>query len=354
MSKLRLSEKWFQRGLWLIAVLFGGFLVGLGRLVVSDLPSVVPPRSVDSYVDQSKVATVQQLLAKDQAALDDNQKLLDQATAKYEHAQQESSDAHDTFQNWIATRQATGQSNQDAEVIKRTRQLDDLKANEQKLQEDVDHIQKQRESLLKPQQEHQAVIDQAQADAQVLYDKEMHRVALHVFLMRLAFTLPLLLVAWFLFLKARKSSQWPFVWGFIFFALFTFFVELVPYLPSYGGYVRYIVGIVVTVLCGSYAIRALRRYLEQQKLAEQLPEEERRKDLGYDTAQLRLVKGVCPGCERPFDVADTKSNYCMHCGLLVYIHCPQCDTRQTAFSRFCRTCGAIKANASTDAKTVQG
>ena len=29
MSKaLRLSEKWFQRGLWLVALVFAGFLIG--------------------------------------------------------------------------------------------------------------------------------------------------------------------------------------------------------------------------------------------------------------------------------------------------------------------------------------
>ena len=31
---LRLSEKWFHAGLWLVAVIFAGFLIGLGGKVV--------------------------------------------------------------------------------------------------------------------------------------------------------------------------------------------------------------------------------------------------------------------------------------------------------------------------------
>jgi hypothetical protein len=65
-------------------------------------------------------------------------------------------------------------------------------------------------------------------------------------------------------------------------------------LPSYGGYVRYAVGIVLTVLVGRYAIVALNRYLERQKQAEAMPDLERRKELSYDTALARLSKRFAP------------------------------------------------------------
>lgn len=170
--------------------------------------------------------------------------------------------------------------------------------------------------------------------------KEMRAVELRVFLYRLALTLPLLLAAGWLFAKQRKSTWWPFVWGFIFFALFAFFVELVPYLPDYGGYVRYVVGIVVTVLLGRAAILGLNRYLERQKQQESLPETQRRQELGYDVALARLAKGVCPGCERPVDLKDGAIDFCPHCGIGLFDRCGSCSTRKSAFVRFCHSCGA--------------
>jgi predicted RNA-binding Zn-ribbon protein involved in translation (DUF1610 family) len=137
----------------------------------------------------------------------------------------------------------------------------------------------------------------------------------------------------------RKSTWWPFVWGFVIFAVFVFFVELVPYLPSYGGYVRYVVGIIVTVLVGRQAILSLNRYLEKQKAAEQLPDVQRREELGYDTALARLAKGVCPGCERPVDVKNAQTDFCPHCGIGLFDRCTQCATRKSSFARFCPACG---------------
>ena len=302
----RLSEKWFQRGLWIIALVFAGFLIGLGSLVVGNLPHVDQTLNVQTFMDQTQLAQVGEQLKEDDHALADNQDALDRATTAVEHAKDETNSAHDTFTNWIQARSATQQSSENAEVIRRTQQLDTLKANERKLEAQQDKIQDARNALQQVRSEHEAAAQKIRDAGTVLYDSAQRRLEMHVFLIRLALTLPLLLISALLFFKARKSSYWPFVWGFIFFSFFAFFVELVPYLPSYGGYVRYIVGIVVTVFIGVYAIRALNRYLERQRAAEQMPEQERRKDLNYDLALSLLNKKACPGCERPLGRGEPK------------------------------------------------
>ncbi|RZJ20175.1 MAG: serine endopeptidase, partial [Haliea sp.] len=48
---LRLSEKWFRRGLWLVAFVFAGFLIGLGGTIVGDLPRVEKHYTSDDFMD---------------------------------------------------------------------------------------------------------------------------------------------------------------------------------------------------------------------------------------------------------------------------------------------------------------
>ena len=344
MSKsLRLSEKWFRRGLWVVAFVFASFLIGLGGTLVSDLPQVERSLTIEEFIDKPAAEPLRATLREAERAEEKASNELAQTELKLETAQQASHNARETFANWIATRRATAQPDQDTELIARTRSLDALKAKEDEAQQRVDA---QRQRALDARQGAagaRAQLDVLERDAQVKLDAEYRRVELRVFGYRLALTLPLLVVAGWLFVKKRKSTYWPFVWGFIFFALFAFFVELVPYLPSYGGYVRYVVGIGVTVLVGRYAILALNRYLERQKLAESQPDLVRREELSYDTALTRLAKGVCPGCERPVDLKNPDIDFCPHCGIGLFDHCGSCDARKSAFSKFCHACGSSAA-----------
>ena len=341
MSKsLRLSEKWFRRGLWVVAFVFAGFLIGLGGTVVGDVPKVETQLSMDDFIDMPQAERLRSSL-KDAARTErDVQNALDQARLQLNTAQADSALARESFNNWIATRSATQRSEQDPEVIARTRDLDRLKKAErdaQALQEAQNKISLDTRQQASRQREQLQTLELAASQA--LY-AEQRKVELRVFLYRLTLTLPLLAIAAWLFVKKRNGTYWPFVWGFIIFAGFAFFVELVPYLPSYGGYIRYIVGIIMTAIIGRYAILALNRYLEKQKAAEQLPDAQRREELSYDTALARLAKGVCPGCDRPVDLKNTAIDFCPHCGIGLHDHCGACKTRKSAFAKFCHACGA--------------
>lgn len=349
MSKgLRLSERWFRRGLWLVAVVFAGFLVGLGGAVIGDLPKVEQPPALDDFLDRAAAERLRGEIKAGEVHARDVQAALEQAQLKAQVARSDSNAARDTFSNWLATRRATQQADQDPELIARTRQLDALKQAEREAQAAVERQQQAALDARQGGQRAQRQLADMEQAAQEKWSSALRRAELRVFLYRLSFTLPLLLVAGWLLRKHRRGTWWPFVWGFAFFAAFTFFVELVPYLPSYGGYVRYTVGIVVTMLVGRKAMQAFQRYLERQKQAEQLPGAQRREELSYDTALTRLAKGVCPGCERAVDLKNEKIDFCPHCGIGLFDHCARCATRKGAFSRFCHACGT-PAHAAPDA-----
>ncbi|MFC6281323.1 MULTISPECIES: serine endopeptidase [Polaromonas] len=342
MSKsLRLTEKWMHRGLWLVAIVFAGFLIGLGGTLVGDLPQVEKKLSLDDYMDAGTTSALRNSIKNAERAGRDADEALQQAQLKRRAAQADSAAARETFNNWLSTRRATQQADQDPELLARTRALDALKDKERAAGVAVEAQQQAALDAQQTAQRERRKLDELQQVAQQQLNAEYRRVELRVFLYRLALTLPLLVVAGWLFVKKRKGTYWPFVWGFVIFALFAFFVELVPYLPSYGGYVRYIVGIVVTVLVGRQAIVALNRYLEKQKLAEQLPDVQRREELSYDTALTRLSKGVCPGCERAVDLKNPEIDFCPHCGIGLFDHCLKCTTRKSAFAKFCHACGTV-------------
>ena len=350
LKSLRVPERLFQVAMWLVSFFFASFLIGLGGKIVGDLPGVDQRITLEQFLEPGQVSryrfvqdSIGRLERGSTAARDRAQTRLNAAANTYRNASA-------SFQNWIATRTATTDPSQDPEVLQRTRELDMLKAAEQTAQAEVDRLNAELLQLSQASELERRNYGELQEQARGRYDAARFRQELKVFGIRLLLTLPLLLIAAWLVMRKRKSQYWPLARGFVLFALFAFFVELVPYLPSYGGYVRYGVGVVASAVVGVYVIRAMQRYVARRAEEERRTESERRRALPTEEAIKRISMGVCPGCER--GIASTApgmpANFCVHCGMTLFDACPTCDTRKNAFFLFCPACG-VQTEAATTA-----
>jgi hypothetical protein len=341
LNSLRVPERLFAFAMWVVSVVFAGFLIGLGGKIIGELPGVDRTLTLEQFMPADAVRqsarTRDSLQVIERELLDAQERASQLANATqnaYTLSQSE-------FRNWVATRTATTDPQQDPEVIRRTRQLDTLGAASRSAQRIVDSLSARLVDVQQATQSQMEAYAQLQSDAMGAFERALFWKEMRVFLIRLALTLPLLLVAGWLILRKRKSDYWPLARGFVLFALFAFFVELVPYLPSYGGYVRYGVGIIATLIAGHYIIRAFRRYLAQRQVAEQLSEPERRRTLGFELALKRMSTHVCPACERPIATAPGASqDFCVYCGLRLFDDCGNCGTHKNAFFQYCPKCGA--------------
>ena len=342
-SASRLSERWFDLALWLVALVFAGFLIGLGSLVVGDLPQVESRYTLEQFLDREPAAASAEALKRLRREREDVERRADQGQLALAAARSAFGAARETFGNWLQTRDATQRVDQDPGLITRTEQLDALKTAERAVEEQLEGLNARALALSEQEAGQQRSDAELRAAAQGRLDAAERGQELRVFAYRLALTLPLLALAGWLLLKRRRTRNWPFVWGFAFAAAFAFFVELVPYMPSYGGYVRSLVGIALTFVLGRAAINALQAYQERQRAAEARPNEERRTEIATEQALQRLSKRVCPGCERPVDLADPEADYCPHCGIGLFERCGACAHRKSTFARFCYACGTTTA-----------
>ncbi|HYW30045.1 MAG TPA: zinc ribbon domain-containing protein [Gemmatimonas sp.] len=349
-KSLRVPERLFAIAMWVVSLAFAGFLIGLGGKIIGELPGVDRTLTPEQFMPPGAVRatevrrdSLQRLYQDRSAARDRAQQFLTIASNNY-------GTARTSFDNWIATRSATTDPRQDPEVLARTRALDSLGAREREreAQREIEALNGAMLEISQAQEtENRAEADRSEA-VEARYQRALFRQEISIFALRLALTLPLLLIAGFLIARARGSDYWPLARGFVLFAAFAFFVELVPYLPSYGGYVKHGVGILLTAVVARYAVREMKKYLARRRVVEQQSESERRRGMGYETALKRMATHVCPACERPMaGGAASAGNFCVFCGLKLFDECGNCGTRKNAFFQFCPTCGVgTEANGS--------
>lgn len=336
----RMPERAYAIAMWIVSFVLTGFLIGLGNLIIGDLPRVEQPVTITQFIDadaldaiNTEAEAAREAIAGIEADLRAARDDLQTESGNYEAA-------YEGFQNWLATRRATTDPAQDPEVIARTNALDILKERERTAERNVEAAQRQETAARTELRAIEARERDLRNDAQPAYNQARSNQELRVFLFRLALTLPLLVVAFWMVAKKRKSRYWPLMRGFVIFAAFAFFVELVPYLPSYGGYVRYGVGVALTLLAGHYIIKWMRGYLDNRQEVERQSEDKRRQSLAYEDALKKVADNICPGCERKIlTTDDAVADYCVHCGMHLYDNCSNCETRKVSFYRYCMVCG---------------
>ncbi len=347
-KSLRVPERLFSIAMWAVSLVFAGFLTGLGRQVVGQLPGVDQSISLDQFIDQARLQPLraQRKSLQDEANAVDNRR--NTANQTFDSSRTTYQNRKEAYDNWRSTRTATSNPDQDPEGIAKTRELESLLAQQAIAQKSVEVLDARRLVITQSMDSLQTVESDLRDAAMPMYDRAQFQLELRVFAIRLALTLPLLLIGIWLIAKKRKSQYWPLARGFVLFAAVAFFVELVPYLPSYGGYVRYIVGIILTLVAGHYVIRAMQRYVAKRQLVEQQTETERRQSLGYEEALRKMSANMCPGCERAIAGGpNATTNFCVHCGMKLFDKCVACDTRKNAFFQYCPSCGVTAGRSDT-------
>jgi len=271
------------------------------------------------------------------------------ATAKENYANEKQS-----FDNWLQARKTLGSPDKDQEVIVRAEKLDDFYKVEQEWRVQLNNLQSQIDETVKQKQEIQESIYKEQSEAYEQYRHELKWYDLKVFLIRLIFVAPILALGIFFFVRYRRHKFYPLYFGFTLFSFYAFFFGLVPYLPSYGGYVRYSVGVALTIGLGYYAIKRIRAFIDQKQAELKISTQERAKKIQTTIAEKALENHFCPSCGKDFllrkwefpaeknaetDTYKFVTTFCRHCGLELFKNCSNCGTKNFAHLLFCSSCG---------------
>ncbi len=332
------------------------FLIALSNNIIEDIDDWSNRPSLQDFENEAILDSLDALSRNIRSKVDEIAEKNSSINKTIEVVRKNYENEKQSYENWLAARQTIGSPKEDSEVLARAQKLDEYYQIEQDWRNELAENDKQLSALQKEQAAIQQKRYEAQDQANDKYQAAIRDYDLNVFLKRLLFAFPILAMGIFFLIKFRKHKYWPLFLGFILFSGYVFFVGLVPYLPSYGGYIRYTVGIALSIALGIYAINRIRAYIEKKKAELKESSTERAKRVKTETAEKALNNHFCPSCGKDFilkkwdapkrkgkpndnDLFSLVSNFCRHCGLELFTDCTQCGHKNYAHLPYCSNCG---------------
>jgi len=336
-----------------ISIILCLFLILLSNKIIDDLDTATVRPEIESFRNTVVMAKLEEKtnnLNIEIESLNNKKGTIEKtiATAKDNYTNEKQS-----FDNWVQTRKTLGSPDKDKEVIDRAKKLDQFYKIEEDWRSQLNSRQLEIDEREKKQQEIQKLINKEKEVAETKYSEELKHYDLKVFLIRLLFVAPILALGIFFFVRYRRHKFWPLYFGFTLFSLYAFFFGLVPYLPSYGGYVRYAVGIILSAGLGYYAIKTIQKFIQTKQAELQISTQERAKNVQIEVAEKALENHFCPSCGKDFiikkwefplknnetDIYKFVTDFCRHCGLELFSNCKKCGNKNFAHLPYCSSCG---------------
>ncbi len=336
-----------------IAIILAWFLIMLSNIIIDDIDTS-NARPEQKYFEN---ALVMANLNKDTEKVNVELEAVNTKKNVIENtisvAQQNYNNEKKSFDNWVETRKTLGSPDKDQEVTSRVKKLDELSKIEQDWRIQLNARQAEIDIIDKNMFAVQQLINKEQQTAEDKYYVALKSYELKVFLIRLLFVAPVLALGIFFFVRYRRHKFAPLFLGFSLFSVYAFFFGLVPYLPSYGGYVRYVVGVILSIGLGYYAIKKIQEFLEEKRAELKISTQERAKNVQIEVAEKALENHFCPSCGKDFliknwaipakkkenDVYQLVTDFCRYCGLGLFSNCPKCGNKNFSHLPFCACCG---------------
>ena len=141
-KSLFVPERLFRLAMWIVSLVFASFLIGLGGTIIGDLPRIEEPLTIERFADQSALQSARARF---------NASAMPSVNCRIAGSRPSSSSPPSPTRTNLRGRPTrTGlpralplpDPTQDVEVLKRTRQLDELQARQREVQVAFERIEK--------------------------------------------------------------------------------------------------------------------------------------------------------------------------------------------------------------------